>query len=260
MSSKIYCCKLCAYKTETESNFKRHMMLSKHTYTIDKVIEDAVNKAIDIGIDETINKSVDDIIENNNCLKCGKILSKNYLQKHFKTCKGNLIEEMTEKIKMEKKQEIERLLEIERVDEKMRTMRKIFKARRKANYTRHKIIQCGLTMLIDDVLKAKESEKMSAIGKTFKFVETIINNSESNIPENKETFSSDSDYSDDSAIDEELYEFDENKYEDIYNDESDDDDKDANPTIAFKTIKSEEPKAAVKSKEPEEPKTAVKSK
>ena len=79
MTSKIFNCSQCLYKTDKKYNFNRHMMSKHNNIDNNNFVIDNKNT---MNCNETINK-------NNQCEKCLKILSsKQYLNKHLLICKG----------------------------------------------------------------------------------------------------------------------------------------------------------------------------
>jgi hypothetical protein len=93
MSSKIYNCSLCLYKSDLKYNFNRHMVL-KHTNNKDKNTTDNIKNTTDNVKNTTDNvknttNNVKNTASDTKCVKCNKIMSsKNYLQKHLIICKG----------------------------------------------------------------------------------------------------------------------------------------------------------------------------
>lgn len=99
MTSYIFNCSHCLYKSNKKFNLNRHLV-SKHTNiegnnTVNEDIKikndgnNTVNE--DINIENDGNNTVNDgkiTVDDKKCLKCGKILSsKRYLQKHLIICK-----------------------------------------------------------------------------------------------------------------------------------------------------------------------------
>jgi len=89
MSSNLFNCSYCLYKTNKKFNLNRHMVL-KHSNNDDKntMVEDKNTMVEDKNtMVEDKNTMVEDI--DKKCSKCSKILSsKNYLKKHLIICKG----------------------------------------------------------------------------------------------------------------------------------------------------------------------------
>jgi len=96
MSSNLFNCSYCLYKTNKKFNLNRHMVLKhsnnddKNTMVEDKntMVEDKNTMVEDKNtMVEDKNTMVEDI--DKKCSKCSKILSsKNYLKKHLIICKG----------------------------------------------------------------------------------------------------------------------------------------------------------------------------
>ena len=93
MTSIIYNCSLCEYKSNKKFNFNRHMVAKHNNDNFKNVINNCKNTTIDCK-NTTIdckNTTIDckNTTIGNKCNKCNKILSsKYYLEKHILICKG----------------------------------------------------------------------------------------------------------------------------------------------------------------------------